>query len=340
MSRIIRMIDVLFSGRALFWLAGFWVWYYTTFAIWTKETFATFASSFNSIFVYVPYLVFLIIASVVFARAFVKRFRLNPLRSILWGMLPLGALLFLLGFYMCGNMNLGKTVMMMEGTSVHPPWQSSPYVLTKIEPNLKEEAFELERTGGVFKFEPKVSISTGAAQFDVGIFPPSKIGKGYYNILNFGMAPVVKLFERGKLVQQGAIPQGLIPPGSVDFFNIEPLPYRFTIRLAPERIITKGKTRGSVFNLRSPTYHVIIEKGEQVVFEGASDSEIRFDDYMISFDTPSYWALMQIRKSPGYPVLALSFYILLPGIFGIICLAVLRVSDILRLRRTHLRHVE
>ena len=134
-------------------------------------------------------------------------------------------------------------------------------------------------------------------------FPPEKISDTYYHILNLGIAPGVRLLQGEKIISQGYMILRILMPGSSDYFEIPPYPYRFLVSLAPEKKIQKGHINASEFNLKQPHYNVRVFKGKKIIAEGNSRDEIKLDNLTLYFSKPIYWALVEAVKDPALPVL-------------------------------------
>lgn len=316
------ILKALAGKGVLIWLAGGWVVFYVTWAIWSKEAFAAFAMGLGqNPLIRVPFMVFLLSAFLNLLRVSraVYKGAKTPAKGwvvfVLWVFLPAGVFLFMVGFFMSANFRQEARLLVSEGKIVR--WQESVYRVQEIKAPLEEELLDVATEPGIssiFKYEPKIVLARGDERHEVGAFPPKSIDGTYYHILNFGLAPGIRLSREGAVLWEGYIALWVLPPGAVDGFKISRYPYRFSIKIVPEKIIEKGKTTARIYSLKSPAYEVTVRKGENVLFKGSSKDGVRFDSLALSFFKPSYWALLEVVKDPGRIVIILSLALIAVGI--------------------------
>ncbi len=307
MRALRRVITFLSSPAALFWLGGAWLLYYVTFAVWSKEAFAAFVAGLgNNPLIQAPFVVFLLSAFLNMLRSGAGRYGKGRALLVLWAVLPAGVFIFLLGFFISAVLRQDAWLVVGEGDVLRPGWQEAAYRVEKIRSPLKDEVLDIAGEAGdglLFQYEPVIVVNTGRERVEVGAFPPGKIGGTYYGILDFGLAPGVRLSKEGRVLEEGYMLQKLLPPGVPDTFEISPFPYRFTLSIAPVRVVEKGSARGKVYNVKNPRYNVSVYKGEKAVFEGGSEGGVSFDGLSLSFFEPVYWVRVQAVKDPGRPLL-------------------------------------
>jgi hypothetical protein len=311
-----RPIALLSSKRSLIWLVGGWVLYYVTRAVWSREAFAetVYGLDANPLF-QAFFALFLLSALLNFLRAAGERYREGKARFLLWAFLPAGTLVFLLGFFMSASLREYEQALVGDGDVLKPVWQERAYRVARVEPSLKEEILDVQREAGpgIFAYEPKVMVETPGGVLEVGAFPPRKIGGTYYHILQFGLAPGVRLMKDGETLAEGYMALRLLPPGSEDSFEIPPHPYRFLVRLTHEKVIERGRTRAKLYRLRPPRYLLTVLKGGEIIYRGGGD-DVSFDGLGFSFREPTYWALLEMSSNPGLPVLVLGVGLLALGL--------------------------
>ncbi len=308
-------VAVLSSKVFLLWMVGGWFVYYVISSIWMDEAFVIFASGVRqNPFIMIPFIIFLLSGYMNFVRVLKSRLRESAAGGVLWCILPLGLLIFLTGFILSLSLRESGRLMIGEGNVVKPPWVREIYNVTKIIPGIKDSVLDSAITQGVFSHEPGLTLvnKLGGA-YEVGAFPPSKINNTYYHILNFGIAPGVRLFEGDSIRYSGFQPIRILTPGSSDFFEIPKYPYRFLITLEAERVIQTGSAYSSQYNLKIPLYHVRVYKGSELVAEGDSSVAIRFDNFTLNFFKHTYWAMLEAAKDPGQPVLKIGLLFILLG---------------------------
>lgn len=310
------MFTLLSSKVFLLWMIGGWIIYYVISAIWIKEAFGVFAAGLgNNLLIQIPFVLFLITGCLNLLRASRDMFRDGKVSFIIWFILPAGILVFLTGFFLSLCLRQSGQRVTGEGDIVKPPWVEVPYRVTKIEPGLRDAMLDTDMDKSIFSHEPRIKLVDDSSNvFEVGAFPPGKIGDTYYHILNFGIAPGIRLFEGTNIVYRGYPPLKLLAVGKSDFFEIPPYPYRFLISLEPEKTVQRGNTSTSEYNIKAPTYRVRVFRGEKMIAEGNSRKWIRFDSYTLQFFRHSYWALLEAAKDPGLPVLRLGLLLVAIGI--------------------------
>jgi hypothetical protein len=304
------------SKEFLLWLLGGWIFYYVTSFFLVKEAFAGFMDGLGrNHLIQIPYMIFLLSVFLNIFRVFRERLKRGRIYALFSIILPLGAAVFLVGFFMSASLRRFEWKVVGEGQTIQLPWERKTYLLKEIRPALKEETLESEAgESGIFQYEPKTIISDGVKDYEVGAFPPSRINGTYYHILNFDLAPGVRLKKGGDVLDEGYMMLRLLPPGSLDYFEMQPYPYRFSIKIAPEKIIEKGETRMRLYSLRSLSYDVAVQKGESVLFEGNSKGEISFEGLSLSFFEPSYWVLLDIVRDRGVVVMLSGLIIIAAGL--------------------------
>lgn len=311
-------LRILSSKVFLLWLMGCWVVFYVTIAVWTNETFAQFAENLrNNPLVQFPFVLFLVGGYLNIVRAARERIQQGKARLFAWMVLPLGIMVFLTGFFISITTRQFEWPIVGEGHIVTPGWAMESYRITGVRPGIRERFLDIDvgRGKGIFSYEPKLTMTDSSSKtYEVGAFPPTKIDDTYYHILNFGLAPGVSLSEGGSVKDQGYTVLRILGPGSSDYFEIPPYPYRFLVSLEPEKTFQKGSLRASEFNLKSPTYKVRVFEGEKVIAEGISKEGIRFDNLTLSFFEPTFWIQLEAVKDPGLPVILTGLALVLAGI--------------------------
>lgn len=297
-----KIISILSSKTFLMWIVGSWIVYYVLSAIWTREAFATFVTGVSrNPFFKIPFVLFLVSGYCNLIRASGEALKKGIVLFLLRVVMPFGVMLFFTGFFLSLITKQFQWIVAGEGQSIQAPWNSERYTVADIKPGLRESFLDIEEEGrGIFAYEPKVTLSDGSSRLhEVGAFPPTKIGMTYYHILNFGFAPGVRLSENGMVRDEGYMPLRILPTGSSDSFEIPPYPYRFLIKLEPEKVIRKKTVTASQFSLKIPRYHVRVFKGEKIVAEAVSSEKITFDTFTLGFFEPAFWVQIEVVKDTG-----------------------------------------
>jgi hypothetical protein len=295
----LRVVSLVSSRAFLVWLVAAWVVYYVTSALVAPEAFARFASGLGeSLLLQAGYALFLVSALLNLVRAFRARFRVHRFLGMVWVVLPAGMFLLMLGFFVSLAFREHAWNRVGVGDVVKPPWERTTYRVFKIDVPIREKMLDTGEEAGIFQYEPAVWVGkTPAETLRIGAFPPARIGDTYYNVLDFGLAPGVRLARGQRVVQSGHVILKLLPPGAEDVFQLGT--YRITLGIAPERIMEKGRTRTKVYNFASPVYRVSVYRGDDMVFEGDSRERVLFDGHELSFAEPEHWAWLQAARDPG-----------------------------------------
>lgn len=314
MKLALKIINILSSNSFLMWTGWGWILYYVISSIWMKEAFANFVDSLKTNpLTQIPFVIFLVSGYLNIIRASRIRIQKGISQFILWIFLPAGILLFFTGFFLSASTRQVEQIIAGEGDVIRPRWDRDSYNIINVNPGLKERFLDIETGAGLFAHEPEISIQDESQKiYKIKAFPPVKIKGSYYHILNFGLAPGIRLSENSSLKDEGYMPLRIL--GGSDFFEIPGHPYRFLISMKPERVIQKGRLIASEYNLKNPVYTVRVFKGESLIIEGDSDKGIRFDNLMLQFFEPVFWVQLEMVKDYGVTFIISGIVFILAGI--------------------------
>lgn len=301
-ARIMEAARWLLSPPALFWMAAAWVFLYVSYSLWSKEAFGAYVLMLSTNpLLQLPYLVFIVSGSANLWRFAASRFRTSPLSAAAWVILPTGVLVYLMGFFMSAVMAQSGIKLVGLGDVVRPPWQQELYRVSSVSSGLAAEVMDMEAEGSpIFTFEPEIYLDTPGGQRRVGVFPPSRIGRTYYHILDFGIAPLVRVTRQGRSVSEGLVVMNLLPPGRTDSFTLNALPaYRMIVSMMPKREMSKGGQVASVYEPMTPAYRVVVQKGDETVFDGDTVDPVVFDGLVLEFGPPGYWIRLEASRNLG-----------------------------------------
>jgi hypothetical protein len=331
---MLKIYALLSSRRFLMWFIGAWIFYYVTFAVWSREAFAGFVVNLEEGYLFkLLYIVFMSSAVLNLVRAGRERAARSRTIAFLWMLLPVGALLFLLGFFISVNFKQSEWILAGEGDVIRPAWQSEGIRVLEFKPALKDKLLDVENLEfSIFAYEPKVLLEAPEGTREVGVFPPRRIDGAYYHILKFNMAPGLRLEKDDEILAEGYMAVNILPPGIQDVFEIRPYPYRFRIKIKYEKIIEKHGARAKLYNIKSPLYDVVVEKGDKVIFMGGSDEKISFNGLTLSFYEPDYWVMIEAASDPGLPIVALGIALIVAGLPISLLLAVRSIVEARRHR--------
>jgi hypothetical protein len=313
---IVRTFSILSSQALLIWIIGGWIIYYTITAIWMEEAFGAFVAGLRqNIFLQLPYVLFIVVGVLNMLRASRGMYRRGKMRLLLWIILPLGLLLFFTGFFMSATLRESGQRFVGEGDLIDPPWTDEKFRITRIDPGLKDSLTDIDGVTNIFSHEPNMTVlDSGSKAIQIGAFPPAKLDNTYYHILNFGIAPGVRLFDNSRIKSEGYMILRIITPGSSDVFEIPPYPLRFLVSMEPEKTVHQAQTATARFNLKAPSFHVRVFKGEQVVAEGNPAEGVKIDNLTLYFFKPTYWVQLEAVKDPGVSVMHIGVILITFGV--------------------------
>jgi len=314
--KTLRTLALFLGSRTLtLWLAGIFIMYYLTVAVWQGEAFATLIHVLSSgvLFrsLYVLFLLNLIVRIVSTGRDTWQQRTKFLLRLPLFA----GLLISLISSFMSLNTRQNKQLIVGEGDILEIPWEQSLFRVVGIESALNKKTL---RTGdsAFFDYEPGINLEdqTGM-RTTVHPFPPTKVKSAFMHILNFGLGQAVELRRNQEVVEKREIALRLIPFGNVDSFTFEPHPYKFNISIQPNRIITKAKEKAQAYDLTNPLYHVEIVKGDALIASGDTMDSIDFEGNMsLHFIKVSDWVLLEVASDSFLMPFIIGLILILAGL--------------------------
>ncbi len=308
-----KILRILASKGVLFWLIMTWLAYYVTVAIWGSEAFEHFVEGLRTNLIFKTFFIFLLVNLVIHLVTGVYNQRQRLLHKLLWLPLSLGVFIFLLGFFLSITSKHTERVVLGEEDTVKAA-DGEIYVVKKIQPNLKGSVLDIDEMKGFFSMEPKVTLAASDRDYEVGVYPPSRLGGSYFHIMEFGLAPGIRITSGGRTVIQGYMPQRILPPGSSDSFTVQGLPFRFNLMLSPEKVIEKGRSSARVYNLKTPAYRVTIFRGERLIGEWPSDKGIDFENLTLTFLDTGYWIRLEAVEDRGVPLVVAGIVLVIIGL--------------------------
>lgn len=294
------LLAFLRSRTLTVWLVGLFVLYYLTTAVWVGEAFGRYMNhlSANNLF-RAFYLLFLANAVLRVADAAAASF---PVRRVFLLRLPLyaGTVLFLCALFL--SLNFRQAIWLPPagiGDRLSVPWERDVYEVVSVAPALKKRALRTDNAV-IFDFEPGLTVRDGkGAVHVIGAFPPSRVASTYFHVLQFGIAPGVELRQSGKVLVRGNVALRLTPFGVVDTFDLPPHPYQFSIAVAPNRTIKKGKELARDYDLDRPRYLVEVIRNGNTVVKGETEDAVFLDGTLsLSFFKPDDWVIVEAVHDP------------------------------------------
>lgn len=316
MKCIEALKNLLGSKTLTVWLAGIFVVYYLTVAVWSREAFAQFIMHLSgSNMVRLLYALFV---TNVFLRIIrdIRDLRGHACTLALRMPLYAGLLAFLCASFL--SVNFRKMMWhdpVGQGDTVTVVWDNATFTVAEIKSALKDKTLR-QSDAAVFDYEPGVTlVDKSGNKHAVGAFPPRLVGSHYMHVLQFGIKPGMELKQGNEVLVRQYIPLRLVPLGSVDSFHIEPLPYQFYMTVLPNRIIKKGRESGEEYDLTKPLYRMDIKTGDQLVKRVETDAGFSFGKNMsITFLQPMDWVVLEIVHDPFLPFFAGGLFLLAAGI--------------------------
>jgi hypothetical protein len=314
--KTVKYILTFLSSKALLlWLIGGWLMYYVASAIWMEEAFAFFVSGVEkNTLIRIPFVLFLVSGYFNLVRVFINKLKGSKVGFSAWLMLSIGVMLYFTGFFLSINFRQFDSRLVGEGHMLRLPWDMKNYRISTVTPGLKDK-YKKTVSGGLLEREPKITITDSSSNiYEVGAYPPVSIEGTYVHILNYGVAPGVELYADGALTKKGYMALRLLPPGRSDYFDLQPLPYRFLVSLAPDHSDFGGHHPVPEFNLKDPVYSTRVFKGDKIIAEGDSTKAVKFDRFALAYFEPKYWVQLESARDPGILVMRLGIFLFVFGI--------------------------
>ncbi|MEE9523839.1 MAG: hypothetical protein V3V59_03700 [Thermodesulfovibrionales bacterium] len=310
-----KNIYFFLSSKALtVWFVGLFVLYYLSVSVWWKEAFGMFIMGMSSNNVVKSLYVIFLLNVVLRTAGAVKANVANKFRLILRLPLYIGIMVFFVSSFMSVNVRDQRWLLLGEGDSIDLEWEKEKFAVRKIDPAIKKNLLQMDDSL-VFSYEPKIVImDSDRYLYKIGAFPPEKVGSTYMHILNFGLAPGVELRRGEHILSKGYVVQRIVPFGRMDSFELKPLPYKFYLRILPNKIIKKGDVTARNYDIDKPRYGIEVVKGDKKIYEGETDSSVSFDDDItLDFFSPINWVMLEVVRDPFYLWFVLSLIMLVIG---------------------------
>ena len=316
MKKIVqRALSLVGSKTTTVWLAGLFIIYYLSVAVWSGEAFSSIIGnlSSNNYFrsVYVLFVLNLIFRLVFNARA------LWPRKTVFFLRLPLyaGLIVFLVSFFMTLNMRESSQTIVTNGSEFDVPWENARYRVSGVDSALAKRSLR-EKESLIFDYEPRIMlIDESGGRHEIRAFPPKRLRSTFMHILNFGIAPGVELRRGRETLANGYMPLRLTPYGTTDTFEMPPFPYKFSLRILPTRVVRKGEETAREYDLSNPRYGIDVVKGDTLIANMQTDRMLTFDnDMSLRFSPPTDWVLLEFAYDPFLVPLVVGLVFLFAGL--------------------------
>ncbi len=305
-------------------LIGAWIVYYISLFTWSEEPLARFMVGLkNNIFFQILFVIFLMSLT----GGFLVTLREHKKRSILYAIMmsffPLGVIIFFIGFFLSAVIRNDTLILTGKDDMIGIPWSGREYYVMDVKPSIKKKFLDIEIEGDspIFSHEPWILITDFNTSYRIGVYPPVRIDETFFHILNYGIAPSIRLKDlRGNTILDGDFAMKLLPPGNIDYAFLGELPYRITLKLLPSGEIKRGKTVAKTYNLDDNLYELKIfrikskNEPEILIKETITSQPISFDNYLIEIKGHTYWVLLEIVKDDAVYLIGAGIVIIFTGI--------------------------
>ncbi len=305
-------------------LIGAWIFYYISLFTWSEEPLARFMAGLkNNIFFQILFVIFLmtLIANSLFSLIEHKK-RLS-LYYILISFLPFGVIIFFAGFFLSAVMRNDTLILTGKDDTIRVPWSGKEYYVMDVKPSIKKNFLDIELEGDspILSHEPEILITDFKKPYRIGVYPPVRIDGTFFHILNYGIAPSIRLKDlKGNIILEGDFAMNLLPPGNIDYAFLGELPYRITLKLLPSGEIKKGRTVAKTYNLDDNLYELKIfrikSKNEPgiLIKEAVTLKPIGFDNYLLEITGHTYWVLLEIVRDDAVYLIGAGMVIIFTGL--------------------------
>ena len=191
-----------------------------------------------------------------------------------------------------------------EGDTLGPPGtQVTAESLSSDLPNKflqvgQESTFRLNRVSALLKSSDRADTVTAG-------FPVS-IGGKYYRVTHFGFTLPVMIKVGSGTIQKN-LDLDILPPGKTHSVQLQPNDLIVTFSLQPERIITKGLLKGKEYDLRNPSYHIVLQNGpeKKTIGEFTMKEEVpaTVSSTAIALGKHSFYAKVRAVSDPALPLI-------------------------------------
>ena len=133
--------------------------------------------------------------------------------------------------------------------------------LDSITSSLPEEFLQVGEDGAFTLEGVSALFSVSGKRFPVSAGFPSRIKGFHYRITNLGFSHFLSV-RRASGNFEGMIDLNVLPPGKTDVLALPSTDQSLTFSLQPARTIRKGFLKGKQYNLLTPLYQVVVQRGK------------------------------------------------------------------------------
>jgi len=228
--------------------------------------------------------------------------------------LRLGIVVLLAAVLLSVHTRKSAETILHEGDAIGPPGKE--LTLKSITADLptkflqvgEESTFRLNSVQAVLQSAD--STETVTAGF------PVRISRTYYRVTHFGFTLPVLLTNRSGVLQKN-LDLDILPPGTTDSVDLQSQDLIMTISLQPERTVTKGLIKGREYDLKNPSFHIVVQKRAakekigELNISGAAPAST--SDLPLSFGRHAFYAKIQSTSDPALPFMYAGAFVSLFG---------------------------
>lgn len=191
-------------------------------------------------------------------------------------------------------------------------------LLKTVSSDIPGEFLQLGEDGSFRLNAVKAELQSSALSRTITTGFPVRIDGLYYRITHFGFMQPAAIHGMG-LDRTINLDLDILPPGRTDLISLTQELF-LAIALQPERTISKGLIKGKEFNLQTPFFHLVFQKGmkkekidELNIREGESAAS---SNVSIFLGRHSHYLKIQAVSDPALPFIYAGSLLTLLGIFS------------------------
>lgn len=141
-----------------------------------------------------------------------------------------------------------------------------------------------------------------------------RIGGARLRLKGFGLFPVIRVEQGGRLLFDGPVRALVFPPGNEDAVEIGS--YRFHIRLFPDAVVEGERVRNGGMEPKNPLLLVRVEWLGRELFNGPLDvnGTLRAGDLLLTFKGVKEWVEFGVVRDPGEWFVFFGFLLAIAGL--------------------------
>ncbi len=178
--------------------------------------------------------------------------------------------------------------------------------IKEIKAPLQADFLQIGEEGTYSLPEAEALVEKAGRVYRISSLMPEKVGAYYMRINHLGYyREIIISDEKGGFRINREL--DLLPPGKTAIIPVSNRDYFITVTLSPERTIRKGILTGSQFNLKQPSFNVVIQraKGKKQLKKAVlkDGQEIKLSHMSIMIKNRGLFARVLYVKNPAYAFL-------------------------------------